>query len=61
MAVFQMWYFAKAPDVLLMSSDERGKGIINHAQALFPKLKTYSRVKQLAAGAEELINREIAE
>ena len=60
MSVFQVWYFAKTPDVLLMSSNERGKNMAKHAQTLFPNLKTYPRVKQLAAGTEELLNREMA-
>ncbi len=58
MSVFQMWYFAKAPESLLMSSDRGGKNIVNHAQALFPDLKNYPRVRQLAVGEEELIKRE---
>ena len=54
MSVFQLWYFAKDPRVLLASPDNRGAEIIGKANHLFPGLGEMSRVEQLARGAEML-------
>lgn len=59
MAVFQLWYFAKAPDLLLNSSNEEGRNIVKHAQSLFPKLRSLSRVDQLSLGAN-ILDKEMA-
>lgn len=57
MAIFQMWYFAKAPEVLLTSPDQEGKNTADKAQSLFPDLKSYPRVEQLALGAKALLRK----
>ena len=57
MSVFQMWYFAKAPNVLLLSPEKLGKNIVDQAQNLFPDLKKYPRFHQLALGEEALKER----
>jgi hypothetical protein len=54
MSVFQLWYFAKDPRVLLASPDNRGVEIIEKANHLFPALGDISRAEQLARGAEML-------
>ena len=57
MSVFQMWYFAKAPDALLLLPEKLGKHIVDQAQKLFPHLKRYPRFHQLALGAKALKER----
>ncbi|MGF1610255.1 MAG: hypothetical protein ACFCUQ_12720 [Kiloniellales bacterium] len=54
MSVFQMWYFAKAPDILLLAPEKAGEHIVQAAQELFPGLKAYPRFHQLALGTKAL-------
>ena len=58
MSVFQMWYFAKAPDLLLMSPEKMGKHIVDQAQKLFPDLEKYPRFHQLRLGAKAIKERQ---
>jgi hypothetical protein len=60
MSVFQLWYFAKDPRVLLASSDDSGVQIVTAAKRLFPGLENIPRVEQLARGADVLRRREAA-
>ena len=57
MSVFQLWYFAKAPDVLLMSPENLGKDFVDQAQKLFPDLEKYPRFHQLGLGAKAIKER----
>ena len=57
MSVFQMWYFAKVPDLLLMSPEKMGKNFVDQAQILFPDLKKYPRFHQLGLGAKAIKER----
>ena len=57
MSVFQMWYFAKAPEFLEASTDKRNKKIIAQASQCFPDLLDFPRFEQLAMGAEFLKKR----
>jgi hypothetical protein len=50
MSVFQLWYFAKDPRVLLASPGNSGVGIARAAKQLFPSLESLSRAEQLARG-----------
>lgn len=59
MSVFQVWYFAKSPEILLNNSDDRGKKMAYGSQKIFPDLKSYPRKEQLALGAE-FLNKEFA-
>ena len=54
MSVFQLWYFAKGPNVLLESPDSSDVEIARQAKRLFPSLEGIPRVQQLAQGAETL-------
>ena len=54
MSVFQMWYFAKAPELLLLSPEGMGDKFVQASQELFPDLKKYPRFRQLALGMEVL-------
>ncbi len=58
MSIFQMWYFAKAPDLLLMSPEKMGKYFVDHAQKLFPDLEKYPRFHQLGLGAKAIKERQ---
>lgn len=60
MSVFQLWYFAKDPRVLLEVPDDSGVQILTAANRLFPGLENIPRVEQLARGAEVLRRREAA-
>ena len=60
MSVFQMWYFAKDPRVLLASRNNSGVEIVAAANRLFPSLENLPRIEQLAHGAEVLRCREAA-
>jgi hypothetical protein len=60
MSVFQLWYFAKDPRVLLKSPNDSGVQIVTEANRLFPGLESIPRVEQLARGAEVLRRREAA-
>jgi hypothetical protein len=60
MSVFQLWYFARDPRVLLASDDHSGVEIITAANRLFPDLGNVPRIEQLAQGAEVLRRREAA-
>jgi hypothetical protein len=60
MSIFQMWYFAKDPRLLLASPNNSGGGIIRAANRLFPGLENVPRIEQLAQGAEMLRHREAA-
>lgn len=57
MSAFQMWYFAKTPDLLLMSPEKMGKYFVDQAQKLFPDLKKYPRFHQLGLGAKAIKER----
>lgn len=54
MSVFQLWYFAKKPDLLLGLPDDRAGNIIRASRELFPDLQKFPRFRQLALGAEVL-------
>jgi hypothetical protein len=54
MSVFQLWYFAKDPRVLLEPTDSSGAEIATQAKRLFPSVEDIPRVEQLAQGAETL-------
>ena len=58
MSVFQLWYFAKDPRVLLAAGDDRSASIVAAANHLFPGLTDIPRNEQLARGAEILRRRE---
>ena len=57
MSIFQMWYFAKAPEALLLSPEKMGQNIVDQAQALFPNLKEFPRFHQLSLGAKAIAER----
>jgi hypothetical protein len=54
MSVFQLWYVAKNPTVLLESPGSPDIEIAIQAKRLFPSLEDMSRVEQLAQGADTL-------
>ena len=58
MSVFQLWYFAKDPRVLLEVPESSSSHILIQARRLFPGLEDIPRVGQLAQGAEILRRRE---
>jgi hypothetical protein len=60
MSVFQLWYFAKDPRVLLVPSNNSGVEIAAAANRLFPGLENVPRIEQLAQGAEVLKRLEAA-
>ena len=60
MSVFQLWYFAKNPTVLLQAPDDSGVQIAAAADQLFPGLRTRPRAEQLAQGDGILRRREAA-
>jgi len=57
MSVFQMWYFTKSPELLMMSPEKMGKYFVDQAQKLFPDLKKYPRFHQLDLGANAIKER----
>jgi hypothetical protein len=60
MSVFQLWYFAMNPTILLGSPDDSGVQIVAAANRLFPDLQHIPRAEQLAQGAEIFRRRQAA-
>jgi hypothetical protein len=60
MSVFQLWYFAMNPTILLPAPADSGVQIAAAADQLFPGLRTMPRAEQLAQGADILRRREAA-
>lgn len=54
MSVFQLWYFAKNPEALLMDPELGGADFVEKAQFCFPDLETLTRDQQLEAGSNVL-------
>lgn len=54
MSVFQLWYFAKNPEALLIDPELGGADFVEKAQQCFPDLSDMPRDRQLAEGANVL-------